>query len=175
MFRSIVSLREKELDLHYHTWKEYIDEHKRIMWREWFNAINKVLDDMHRIMKMNPIFLNNWIHVLSSMQPQIYFSEDESDDHICTENLILLQSQWDTAFKELYSSVEYFLKSYELMTNTQDVESAIETAYVICKICLSLQGILCFVNTYMIYILKQNKICCRCKSCIYQILLYHTD
>ena len=69
------------------------------MWREWFSAINKVLDDMHRIMKMNPIFLNNWMYVLSSMQPQIYFSEDESDDHICTENLILLQNQWDTAFK----------------------------------------------------------------------------
>jgi hypothetical protein len=85
--------------LHYHTWKEYIDEHKRMMWREWFSAINKVLDDMHRIMKMNPIFLNNWMYVLSSMQPQIYFSEDESDDHICTENLILLQNQWDTAFK----------------------------------------------------------------------------
>ncbi len=89
---------------------------------------------------MTLFFMNHWVSVLTEMQPQIFYKESMNDAQVAEENMILLQSQWDTAFKEMYTIMHDILSSENITTifSAEILQSAINNAYDICKLCLNL-------------------------------------
>lgn len=140
MQNAIVTLREKELDSGFYLWIRYVPDQNYSVWSNWFKSLNAMLDDLIHIIKYDRFFMNHWVSVLTAMQPQIFYQEDMEDAQIAEENMSLLQNQWDTAFKEMYT-IMYDILSSENIKDLFSAEILLDTinkAYDICEICLNL-------------------------------------
>ena len=139
MQNGIVTLREEELSSGFRLWIRYVRSENISIWKDWFGVVNSMLDELMDIIKDDFFFLQHWVSILTEMQPQICYEKSMDDAQVAEENMSLLQNQWDTAFKEMYTIMHQIL-SYEDITNVfaTEVLSSINKTYDICQICLNL-------------------------------------